>query len=196
LILKLWYNDNCDELICVSRNDNAIHVDVNTWSFATNFMKTSVFYAGVFFVCEKTESPISHCGNVLWMFYHEEGMNTVVEIILKRTMIYDYILLLIGFGLLMKGADLFVDGESNIARLLLVPAILVGLTIVALGTSAPEATVSITAALKGSADVSLGNVIGSNIFNITLVVGIAAFLDPLKVENETIKKEIPFTILA
>src|SRR5690625_1536235 len=107
-----------------------------------------------------------------------------------------YILLLIGFGLLMKGADLFVDGTSNIARLLRVPAILVGLTIVALGTSAPEATVSITAALKGSADVSLGNVIGSNIFNITLVVGIAAFLDPLKVENETIKKEIPFTILA
>src|SRR5699024_2215239 len=89
LILKLWYNDNCDELICVSRNDNAIHVDVNTWSFATNFVKTSVFYAGVFFVCEKTESPISHCGNVLCMFYHEEGMNTVVEIILKRTMIYD-----------------------------------------------------------------------------------------------------------
>src|SRR5690625_5038108 len=107
-----------------------------------------------------------------------------------------YVLLLIGFGLLMKGADLFVDGSSNIARLLRVPAILVGLTIVALGTSAPEATVSITAALKGSADVSLGNVIGSNIFNITLVVGIAAFLDPLKVENETIKKEIPFTILA
>src|SRR5690625_464655 len=107
-----------------------------------------------------------------------------------------YILLLIGFGLLMKGADLFVDGSSNIARLLRVPAILVGLTIVALGTSAPEATVSITAALKGSADVSLGNVIGSNIFNITLVVGIAAFLDPLKVENETIKKEIPFTIIA
>lgn len=107
-----------------------------------------------------------------------------------------YVLLLIGFALLMKGADLFVDGSSNMARLLRVPPILVGLTIVAFGTSAPEATVSITAALKGSADVSLGNVIGSNIFNITLVVGIAAFLHPLKVENETIKKEIPFTILA
>lgn len=107
-----------------------------------------------------------------------------------------YVLLLLGFGLLIKGADLFVDGSSNIARLLHIPAILIGLTIVAFGTSAPEATVSITAALKGSADVSLGNVIGSNIFNITLVVGLAAFLHPLKVENETIKKEIPFTILA
>ncbi|WP_163531376.1 calcium/sodium antiporter [Halobacillus ihumii] len=107
-----------------------------------------------------------------------------------------YVLLIVGFALLIKGADLFVDGSSNIARLLRVPPILIGLTIVAFGTSSPEATVSIIAALEGSADVSLGNVIGSNIFNITLVVGAAAFLFPLKVENETIKKEIPFTLLA
>ncbi|MCA1011503.1 calcium/sodium antiporter [Halobacillus halophilus] len=107
-----------------------------------------------------------------------------------------YILLLIGFGLLIKGADLFVDGSSNIARLLRVPPILIGLTIVAFGTSSPEATVSILAALQGNAEVSLGNVVGSNIFNITLVVGIAAFLYPLMVESETTKKEIPFTLLA
>src|SRR5690606_37055610 len=107
-----------------------------------------------------------------------------------------YILLIIGFGLLIKGADLFVDGSSNIAKLLRVPTMLIGLTIVALGTSSPEATVSIIAALEGSADVSLGNVVGSNIFNITLVVGLAAFIYPLKVENETIRKEIPFTLLA
>ncbi|MGP4070106.1 calcium/sodium antiporter [Halobacillus sp. B29] len=107
-----------------------------------------------------------------------------------------YIFLLIGFGLLIKGADLFVDGSSNIARLLRVPPILIGLTIVALGTSSPEATVSILAALQGNAEVSLGNVVGSNIFNITLVVGIAAFLYPLMVESETTKKEIPFTLLA
>lgn len=107
-----------------------------------------------------------------------------------------YILLIIGFGLLIKGADLFVDGSSNIAKLLRVPPMLIGLTIVALGTSSPEATVSIIAALEGSADVSLGNVVGSNIFNITLVVGLAAFIYPLKVENETIRKEIPFTLLA
>ena len=107
-----------------------------------------------------------------------------------------YILLIIGFALLIKGADFFVDGSSNIARLLRVPSILIGLTIVAFGTSAPEATVSIIAAVEGNADVSLGNIVGSNIFNLTLVVGIAAFIYPLRVENETIRKEIPFTLLA
>ncbi|PAV28276.1 sodium:proton exchanger [Virgibacillus profundi] len=107
-----------------------------------------------------------------------------------------YVLLLVGFGLLIKGADYFVEASSNIASLLRVPPILIGLTIVAFGTSSPEATVSIIAALGGSADVSLGNVVGSNVFNITLVVGIAAILYPLKVENETIKKEVPFTLLA
>src|SRR5699024_119948 len=107
-----------------------------------------------------------------------------------------YILLLVGFILLIKGADLFVDGASHIAILLQVPPILIGLTIVAFGTSSPEATVSIIAALEGASDISVGNVVGSNIFNITLVVGVAAFLYPLKVESETIRKEIPFTLLA
>ncbi|GKV54106.1 K+-dependent Na+/Ca+ exchanger [Sporosarcina sp. NCCP-2222] len=107
-----------------------------------------------------------------------------------------YFLLLVGFVLLIKGANYFVDGSSNIARLLQVPPILIGLTIVAFGTSSPEATVSILAALEGNADVAVGNVVGSNIFNITLVVGLTAFLYPLKVEAETIKKEIPFTLLA
>ncbi|MFS0749183.1 calcium/sodium antiporter [Oceanobacillus sp. 1P07AA] len=108
----------------------------------------------------------------------------------------EYVWLVVGFALLVKGADWFVDGSSNIAKLLRVPPILIGLTIVALGTSAPEATVSIIAALEGTADVSIGNVVGSNIFNITLVVGLAAFIFPLRVQNETIKKEIPFTLLA
>ena len=107
-----------------------------------------------------------------------------------------YVLLLVGFVLLIKGADFFVAGSSNIARLLQIPPILIGLTIVALGTSSPEATVSIIAALGGNADVAVGNVVGSNIFNITVVVGLAAFLFPLKVQSETIKKEIPFTLLA
>lgn len=107
-----------------------------------------------------------------------------------------YILLIIGFALLIKGADLFVKGSSNIAKLLRVPTILIGLTIVAFGTSSPEATVSIIAALEGNADVALGNVVGSNILNITLIVGVTAFLYPLRVESETIRKEIPFTLLA
>ncbi|WP_210364203.1 calcium/sodium antiporter [Bacillus sp. REN3] len=108
----------------------------------------------------------------------------------------EYILLLIGFVLLIKGADYFVEGASNIAYLLRISPLLVGLTIVAFGTSSPEATVSIIAALEGSSAVSLGNVIGSNIFNITLVVGITAILNPLMVERTTLRKEIPFTLLA
>ncbi|MFD1387742.1 calcium/sodium antiporter [Oceanobacillus oncorhynchi subsp. oncorhynchi] len=108
----------------------------------------------------------------------------------------EYILLIIGFGLLVKGADWFVDGSSNVAQLLRVPPILIGLTIVALGTSAPEATVSIIAAVQGTADVAVGNVVGSNIFNITMVIGLAAAIYPLRVQNEMIVKQIPFALLA
>ncbi|WP_147804221.1 calcium/sodium antiporter [Alkalicoccus halolimnae] len=107
-----------------------------------------------------------------------------------------YILLIIGFALLIKGADFFVKGSSSIAAALRVSPLLIGLTIVAFGTSSPEATVSIVAALEGSAGVAIGNVVGSNIFNITLVVGLTAILNPLRVESETIRKEIPFTMLA
>ena len=106
-----------------------------------------------------------------------------------------YILLLIGFGLLIKGADFFVEGSSKIATMLNISPLLIGLTIVAFGTSSPEATVSILAALEGNAGVAIGNVVGSNIFNITFVVGLTAFLNPLKVESTTIRKEIPFTLL-
>jgi cation:H+ antiporter len=107
-----------------------------------------------------------------------------------------YVWLIVGFILLIKGADYFVDGSSNIAKLLRVPTLIIGLTIVAFGTSAPEATVSIIAALEGTADVAMGNVVGSNIINMTFIVGAAAFLFPLKVENEMVKKQIPFTFLS
>ncbi|WP_227936413.1 calcium/sodium antiporter [Alkalihalobacillus deserti] len=107
-----------------------------------------------------------------------------------------YILLLVGFALLIKGADYFIDGSSNIAALFRVPPLIVGLTIVAFGTGAPEATVSIIAALEGNADVTIGNIVGSNILNISLVVGVTAFIFPLSVERPTIKKEIPFAFLA
>lgn len=107
-----------------------------------------------------------------------------------------YVLLLVGFALLIKGADYFVKGASQIAENLQVSPLLVGLTIVAFGTSSPEATVSITAALEDNAGVALGNVVGSNIFNITFVIGLTALIAPLKVETETIRKEIPFTLLA
>ncbi len=105
-------------------------------------------------------------------------------------------LLIIGFALLIKGADYFVKGASNIATALRISPMLIGLTIVAFGTSSPEATVSMIAAFEENAGVAMGNVIGSNIFNITLVVGLTALINPLKVESDTIRKEIPFTLLA
>jgi cation:H+ antiporter len=107
-----------------------------------------------------------------------------------------YILLLAGFVLLIKGADYFIDGSSGIASRFNVSPLIVGLTIVAFGTGAPEATVSIIAALEESADLTIGNVVGSNILNISLVVGVTAFIFPLKVTSSTVRKEIPFTFLS
>ncbi len=107
-----------------------------------------------------------------------------------------YVLLLVGFGLLIAGANFFVEGASKIAALLRVSPILIGLTIVAFGTSSPEATVSVIAALNNNAGVSLGNVIGSNIFNTTLVIGLTAVIMAVQVESDTIRKEIPFTVLS
>ncbi|MBS3969852.1 MAG: calcium/sodium antiporter [Clostridia bacterium] len=107
-----------------------------------------------------------------------------------------YFLLLLGFILLIKGADFFIDGAAGIAKALKLPPMIIGLTIVAFGTSSPEAAVSIGAAIKGSSGISLGNVIGSNIFNISLVIGIMALLSPLKVEKQTTRKEIPFALLS
>lgn len=107
-----------------------------------------------------------------------------------------FILLLLGFGLLVFGANFFVEGSSKIAAFLRVPPMLIGLTIVAFGTSSPEATVSIIAALNNNAGVALGNVVGSNVFNTTLVVGFTALIMAVQVQSETIRKEIPFTVLA
>lgn len=108
----------------------------------------------------------------------------------------DYILLLIGFVLLIKGADFFVDGASSIAKTLKVPALIIGLTIVAFGTSAPELAVSITSAMKGQNGIAVGNVVGSNIFNVLMVVGVSAMICPLVVKKSILVKEFPFTILA
>ena len=104
------------------------------------------------------------------------------------------VLLCAGFILLIKGADWFVGGASSLAKKMGIPPLVVGLTIVAFGTSAPEAAVSITAAIRGTADIAIGNVVGSNIANIALIIGITALIMPLAVQESTIKKEIPFTI--
>ena len=105
------------------------------------------------------------------------------------------ILLFVGFAMLIKGADWFVDGSSGIATKFKIPQLVIGLTIVAMGTSAPEAAVSIAAALKGNADITIGNIVGSNILNILIILGISALITPLAVAKSTIKVEIPFMIV-
>lgn len=110
-------------------------------------------------------------------------------------MLINTILLLLGFTILIKGADLFVDGASGIATNFKVPKIVIGLTIVSFGTSAPEFAVSVKSLLSGSGDIVLGNVIGSNILNILLILGVSAMFQPLSVKNNTVKKELPITML-
>ena len=104
-------------------------------------------------------------------------------------------LLIIGFVLLIKGADIFVDGSSGIAAKFGIPQLVIGLTIVAMGTSSPEAAVSISAALKGSAEITIGNIVGSNILNILIILGISSVIVPLAVAKSTMRYEIPFMIV-
>jgi len=107
-----------------------------------------------------------------------------------------YILLILGFGALIKGADLLVEGASSIARRLKISDLVIGLTIVAFGTSAPELFVNILASMRGASDIAIGNIVGSNIANILLILGIAALIYPLKVGRGTVWKEIPLGFLA
>lgn len=109
--------------------------------------------------------------------------------------ILQFLLLILGFAMLIKGADWFVDGAAGIANKLGVPQLVIGLTIVAMGTSAPETAVSIGAAISGSADIAVGNILGSNIMNILLILGVTSIITPLAVQKNTIRIEIPFTIL-
>ncbi|MBE5862636.1 MAG: calcium/sodium antiporter [Lachnospiraceae bacterium] len=104
------------------------------------------------------------------------------------------LLLIAGFVLLVKGADWFVDGASGIASRLGIPELVVGLTIVAMGTSLPEAAVSIVAAIKGSAEITIGNVVGSNILNVLIILGITSLIREIAVQRSTVRYELPFTI--
>lgn len=106
-----------------------------------------------------------------------------------------FIFLIIGFLFLIKGADIFVEGASTIAKKFNVPPMIIGLTIVAMGTSAPEAAVSITSSLAGQNDMSIANVVGSNFFNILVVLGISSIIAKLPVQKDTIKNDTPFLIL-
>ncbi|MFV0249783.1 MAG: calcium/sodium antiporter [Bacilli bacterium] len=105
------------------------------------------------------------------------------------------VLLIIGFIILIKGADIFVDGSSSVARNFNISTMLIGLTIVSFGTSAPELAVSIKALIGNNGDIVLGNVLGSNILNVLLILGISSIIRPLKVRNSTVRKELPITLL-
>lgn len=102
--------------------------------------------------------------------------------------------LVVGFVMLVKGADWFVEGASKVAEKFGIPQLVIGLTIVAIGTSLPEAAVSTSAALKGSAEITIGNVVGSNILNILLILGITSVISPLAVQKSTVKYELPMVI--
>ena len=106
--------------------------------------------------------------------------------------IVEILLLVIGFVILIKGADWFVDGCSHFASAMGVSQLVIGLTIVAMGTSMPEAAVSITAALKDTADIAVGNIVGSNIINILIILGLTSLLIPIRADNTFRKKDIPF----
>lgn len=105
------------------------------------------------------------------------------------------LILAVGFVALIKGADLFVDGSAALARIFRVPAIIIGLTVVALGTSAPELAVSTVAAIEGSNEIAVSNVIGSNIFNLLMVLGVCAVVSPIPVDRSIVKKDFPVVIV-
>lgn len=105
------------------------------------------------------------------------------------------IILVIGFALLMKGADYFVEGSSSVAKRLYIPSMIIGMTIVAMGTSLPECAVSVTASLAGNNTLAVSNVVGSNIFNLMVVLGICAVISKLQVSRDVLKRDYPFSVL-
>lgn len=107
-----------------------------------------------------------------------------------------YVWLVVGFICLIKGADFFVDGSSSVAKILKVPSIIIGLTIVAMGTSLPETAVSVTAALNGSNEIAVSNVIGSNLFNLMVVTGVCAAIKKIGINSDLMKRDFPFSFIA
>ena len=110
-------------------------------------------------------------------------------------LLFTFLLLIIGFVLLIKGADFFVDGSVSVARRLRVPTLIIGMTIVAMGTSLPECSVTITASLSGQNSLAISNAIGSNLFNLMAICGICSIFSPLAVSRDTLKKDLPFSVL-
>lgn len=119
----------------------------------------------------------------------------MTDFVLNCSMPLAILFLVVGFVLLVKGADIFVEGSSSIAKRFHVPSIIIGLTIVAMGTSLPEAAVSVTASLANRNTLAVSNVVGSNIFNLMVVIGFCAVLTPVAVQKVTLKRDFPFSVI-
>ncbi len=115
---------------------------------------------------------------------------------MKRGFVMMYVLLIVGFVLLIKGADFFVEGSSAAAKMLKIPSLIIGLTVVSMGTSLPEASVSISASISGKNELAVSNAVGSNIFNLMVVCGICAAICPLIINKDTLKRDFPISIAA
>ncbi len=128
------------------------------------------------------------------MYSSRDNMDSMRKVEREMEILKWGVLLILGFVMLMKGADIFVDGAAGIAARFGIPQLVIGLTIVAMGTSAPEAAVSIAAALKGNAAITIGNVLGSNLLNILLILGLASIIIPIKVADNLIRIDMPVMI--
>ena len=122
-------------------------------------------------------------------------MSFIADLVTAVPFPVQILFLILGFAFLMKGADWFVDGASSLADKFGIPQIVIGLTIVAFGTSAPEAAVSITAGINGSTDLAISNVVGSNILNVLMILGVASVITPLAIQKNTFRYEIPFVMV-
>jgi len=120
----------------------------------------------------------------------------ILILTLETMMIFDIVLIVLGVMMVLKGADYLTEGASAVARRMNIPEIIIGLTIVAAGTSAPELFVSLVSALSGTPDMAVGNVVGSNTMNCMLIVGTAAMVAPMTISRSTVKKDIPFSVAA
>ena len=149
-----------------------------------------MIYMSLFSAIHTYDSRISADGS-----FEREKEETMEKIINNAPFALVLVFLVIGFVLLIKGADFFVEGSSSVAKRLHVPSIIIGLTIVAMGTSLPETAVSVSASLAGNNELAVSNVVGSNIFNLMVVIGVCAILATVNVARETIRRDIPLSLI-
>ena len=146
----------------------------------------------LFYLCRYLSSHSFRLTTLLWITQRRKNMENFIN---NAPFALVLVFLVIGFVLLIKGADFFVEGSSSVAKRLHVPSIIIGLTIVAMGTSLPETAVSVSASLAGNNELAVSNVVGSNIFNLMVVIGVCAMIATVEVARETIRRDIPLSLI-